>query len=392
MPFLLPFFMRAWRRARRGFRQPMPGGTRCGKASRAVGQSGATVIEFPIVAVPLLLAGLGSIEVAHWLLTRQALSLALLQAARAGATDHGRPDTIEAAFEHALLPLFPGKERRSAMQARSDAFARRGHDTGLAPWQIQILSPTAAAFDDFVDPTVMRAEHSGAMLHEQDGRRQTQHPALPVTPGLPAINNHYQLEQHRRHAAAGWPGGRGPRSGQSIFEANTLVLRLRYLHEPALPGIKGLLRLLGNERGTYGQRAMALGGYLPLTREIALTMESHPVLWPLPANGKLIRAPESPAAAAPDIASCHGWWCARQAPPARPFDGSVPDQPASGTPAPGLPASGNPADTTGPGDVAAGRPPGGHSNSGEDPDVIHDALGVAPDDPACGVVLCCVAG
>src|SRR3546814_2598669 len=46
-----------------------------GTVGKHVQQAGAGLIEFSIVAVPILLLGLGSIEVAHWLLTRQVVSL-----------------------------------------------------------------------------------------------------------------------------------------------------------------------------------------------------------------------------------------------------------------------------------------------------------------------------
>lgn len=377
MPFLMSFFMQAVRRARRGFKLPATAGPRCREA-------GASIVEFPLVAVPLLLVGLGSIEVAHWLLVRQALSLALMQAARAGATDHGRPATMEAAFEHALLPLFPGGAQRSAPQARAAAFAQRVHVTGSAPWQIEILSPTAPAFDDFADRAIPKADLPGGMQAAQ-----------------PTINNNYQLEQHRRHAAAGWADGRGRKSGQSIFEANTLVLRLRYLHEPALPGIKGLVRLLGNEYGTYGRRAMALGGYLPITREIALAMDSHPVLWPMPANGKFIMPQTQQAVTATGAALCQGWWCPKPAGQAtmsewRWFGGPAPDHPAPINPSYDTsPAHGSFSDGVGDGKGPGGSadtPSTGIPPTAGDTSTMNDGLAVAPDDPACGVALCCVGG
>ncbi|HWL28948.1 MAG TPA: hypothetical protein VNQ97_08565, partial [Burkholderiaceae bacterium] len=267
------------------------------------------------------------------------------------------------------------------------ALAQRVRDTGLAPWQIQILSPTADAFHDFADPAIMQAGHPGHMQTED-----------AAAPSMPAINNNYQLEQHRRHTAAGWPTGRGPHSGQSIFEANTLVLRLRYLHEPALPGIKSLLRVLGNEHGTYGQRAMALGGYLPMTREIALTMDSHPLLWPLPAHGKFVMLRDQHAATVPRAASCQGWWCLRRmestgSPSATaPAASRASAPPTSEAPAAGDPAYDSMPDATRPGDAAGNDPLPGSPQAGGKPGVADETHAVAPDDPACGAALCCVAG
>src|SRR5690606_17461480 len=91
-------------------------------------QTGAGLAEFSVMAVPLLLAGLGAVELAAWLHTRQALSLALLEAARAGVADHARPDGMAAAFEQALLPLFAGGRapaRRAPAQSLQAALDER---------------------------------------------------------------------------------------------------------------------------------------------------------------------------------------------------------------------------------------------------------------------------
>src|SRR5690606_16848997 len=131
------------------------------------------LIEFSIVAIPVLLLGLGGIEIAHWHLTRQALSLALLEAGRAGITDHARPLSMAARFEQALLPLFPASSTGSARQNQQAAFQQRQHTTGAPPWHIAIVSPTPQAFQDFAEPSL-----SHAMGHS-----------------LATINNHYQFEQ-----------------------------------------------------------------------------------------------------------------------------------------------------------------------------------------------------
>src|SRR5690606_21741896 len=160
------------------------------------GQRGTGMIEFTIVAVPVLMLGLGSIELARWMLVRQALSLALLQGAWAASTDHARPQALHDAFEHALLPLFSGTSRASRSLALQSAFTKRSNHSGLPPWQAQVLSPSPPAFQDHADP------------------------ALKVTgaAGRVAINNNYQFEQDQRHRARGWIDGQGPASGQSIFE------------------------------------------------------------------------------------------------------------------------------------------------------------------------------
>lgn len=323
-------------------------------------QRGTSLIEFTIVAVPLLLLGLGALEAALWFFTKQAISLALLQAGRAAIVDHANPRTIEAAFEQAMLPLYSATKPSSAQLRLQAALAQRTRLTGSAPWQIQRLSPTSAAFLDFGDPKLQVA---GAT-------------------GLAVINNNYLAEQHGRHQHGDHHHSRGSLSGLTIFQANTLVLRLHWLHQPVVPGISALLRLLGNPEGSYSQRAMALGGYLPLSQDISLVMQSHPVNWPALANGKVIgqEALPSPASdVANDLAGplCTGSiWCMRA-----PMAWGLPSRPDAG----GVGSSTPPTSPTPP----DGTQPAPDSVIGDlTPDM--DAPKPGPDDMACGISLCCV--
>lgn len=279
-------------------------------------QSGAGIAEFSIVAIPVLLLGLGAIESAQWLFTRQAASLALLEAGRAGITQHASPEAMIDAFEHALLPLYASASHSSARSRLAAALAQRQQRLGAAPWRIEILSPAEAAYLDFADPALLISRQSGHA----------------------AINNNYLHEQNLRHRATGWLEGRGPVSGVDIFQANTLALRLSYLHEPAIPGMKALLSMLGNGQGSYRQRAMA-AGYLPMVREMTFIMQSHPVSWPMPESGKIV-GPERLASNPPSAAAhCVGMWCLPQGP--KPI--ALADTPPTGLPtwpaAPGLPGT-----------------------------------------------------
>src|SRR5690606_21209424 len=100
---------------------------------------GMAATEFILAAVPLLLAGLGAFEAAHWNLARQAVSFALLEGARAGAASHANLAAIENAFMTGLQPL-------------GHAHARPHLPDGQAPWKIEILSPRPAHFADFPGP------------------------------------------------------------------------------------------------------------------------------------------------------------------------------------------------------------------------------------------------
>lgn len=230
--------------------------------------AGQGTLEFLLAIVPVMLLGLGSIEAIHWYAARQAVSLALVQAARAAITQHANPEVLDQAFTEALLPLHAGPTAAASRARLQRAVERRTQATGLPPWRIRILSPSTASFVDFASSS----------------------PDLPRPGRLPVIDNDYLRERHR--AGAMQPpatASRGPVSGQTLLEANTLVLHLTWLHEPLLPGMRALLRQLAPADNRYGSVAMARGGYLPLQREVALVMQSHPIAWNMPAHGRVLR-------------------------------------------------------------------------------------------------------
>lgn len=220
-------------------------------------QSGTGMIEFLLVAMPLLLTAMGGVEISHWMFTRQAISMALIEASRAGATQQASPQAIANAFEAALAPLYPGTSTALNGQRTSQALAKhQHHHAGALPWHIQLVSPDAAAFEDFASQT----------------------PGVKHISGLPTIDNSYQLEQHQSRQQQSWPHGKGHQSGQTIYQANELVLRLTYRYKPLLPGFEAIA-----------------GDALALTQETVLAMQSHPVLWPDDPAGRVTRAPDSAA-------------------------------------------------------------------------------------------------
>lgn len=284
--------------------------------------------EFLLTAPLLLLAALAALEGARWLHVRQMIDLALWQAARAGASQHADPAVMAQAFEQALLPLH-ARDTPQASAAwlartldRRTALLSQTHDAA-PPWQIRILQPDASAYARFADP------------------------ALPIAraSGHPAINHDYQVEQYRRHprqypqpaqqpsSAAEHGMAQSPASAAkrfqpdlryqstNIFQANTLVLQLTYPHEPLVPGLNRLIAGLRGTRANYAQRALD-AGLLPMTSEVRISMESHPVRWPSLADGRVVQADAADMTTAPRSgAACTGLWCQWRALPA-PDDGS----------------------------------------------------------------------
>ena len=112
---------------------------------------------------------------------------------------------------------------------------------------------------------------------------------IAPAPGLPAIDNDYQDLQHAR---------RPPGQATDIFQANTLSLRLTYLHKPLSAPLRALLVALARGAQTpparqgaaftpglaaddargYAGQALARG-LLPIVVELDMEMHSHPADW-----------------------------------------------------------------------------------------------------------------
>jgi len=213
-------------------------------------QRGVGTIEFLVAAVPLLFSAMVTYEASRWYMTREAVNLALLEAARAGSVAHARPQAIENAFLNALTPLFAPAGRGRNPQARMMfELSQFELNSGDLAWNITILHPSAAEFADFMQKDL----------------------PIALTTGLPAINNHYQYRQHQQR-------GKGRLSGSTIYDANTLQLQVRYLYQPVVPGMRTLLRSIFSAAG-QADSAAATHGALSIVSAISIEMQSHPVFW-----------------------------------------------------------------------------------------------------------------
>ncbi len=240
---------------------------------------GVAMIEFVIVAMPLLFTGLAAVELGRWYLVRQAVGYALFEAARAGSVSGAHPLAITQAFERALSPLYgaaspatrgasdsaassPGRSdiAITPLQAQADvtqAFIRFERDHGQPRSRLEMLSPATASFDDFADAALQRRMGVARRV----------------------IDNTHQAEKDEADYARRYRAGTNPRSDQTIHDAKVLRLRLTYLQPPMLPGLRTLLaNLPAQETGSdrYVQRARAQG-LLVIAREISVPMQSDAV-------------------------------------------------------------------------------------------------------------------
>lgn len=302
-------------------------------------------VEFLLVATPLLLLGMGSLEASYWYITRQAGSLALLEAARAAATNHASPHSLEQAFEKALRPLFVPAGKYPDPAARMQAYFNRvSQKTGQAPWRIIIQSPSQADFIDF------------------------QQKDLPISQqtGLPAINSNYQYEQYLRAAT-------GQFSGNTIFQANTLQIELTYPYQTLIPGLGQLVKMLSGKAPTYHNQ-LTSQGFLPIKQSLSISMQSHPVLWPTEPTAKVLyshslsggrnRASQHTGSEQ----TCIGLWCGQKTTTSAPdLQNTLPGSQQGG----------------------AGKETGGQAPSTQNEAVPENEILIDEQDPACGISLCC---
>lgn len=231
-------------------------------------ERGASLIESVLCLIALVLAGFAVFEIAQWHITRHLARLALHAAGREGAITHANPQTIRLAAEAILSPGVAGSARRTTARSSEFASVHGGgiqlsevsrHSTtlaisGMRSWHLEILSPTTAMFSDFRDAPLSRAR------------------------GRATIRNDFLAEQHAAHQTRGWANGIGPASGNDIFEANTLRLRLTVLYAPLMPGIGMIVRMMpptGDPRADHARRR----GMLAIVIEAGTAMHSHPTMW-----------------------------------------------------------------------------------------------------------------
>lgn len=193
-------------------------------------QAGQALPEFLLSGLLVLWLGSAIYETLQWRQEREVLYSALAEAARAGSRQQLDPQAMAQAFEAALRPL---AARRAAALAAA----------GLPRWRLEVLQPAAAHY----------------RLH---GRTL---PGLPA----PAIRHDRQPEQHRLRP--------GP---PTIFEANTLRLRLTYASSPATPWLAALLPALAALSTDPCRRALLAAGWLPQRLELTIEMQSHARRWP----------------------------------------------------------------------------------------------------------------
>lgn len=162
---------------------------------------GASMAEFIIVLPILLLLCLGIIQFGLLYQAKSTLDYAALQAARAGALDHGRTSAMRSGLARGLAPLFAHSpdlmgQQQALLYANTIELLKPGS------YRIDVINPTSAALQDFG----RTGEYAGASTRE-----------IP--------NDTLSF----RSTAA------GSSSGISIQDANLLKIRVTYCYAMYVP-------------------------------------------------------------------------------------------------------------------------------------------------------------
>lgn len=194
---------------------------------------GAATVEFTIVAlVAVIPMVLGTLQLGLLYVTKHTVQHATYLAARAGAVDHARRETLRRYFAKGLVPLYARTaqdlDERSSAAAVARAYAEARLDASRPDRvRITLLNPTVASFDDFER----------------------------VVNGVREIPNRF-----RRDVV-------GVRSRQTLADANVLALRVDYCAPLVVPFVDRLLtstlRSLDPEpfrQACYAQRRLPVAG------------------------------------------------------------------------------------------------------------------------------------
>ena len=155
-------------------------------------RQGSALVQWCIAALPLLLLGAMAIEISHWHTTRQRLALSVQRAVDQTSLSAG---TTQALKQH-LQKQLPEDLR--------------------LPMRACITDPVNAFMSDFIDRRLSSKQRTAVIRHD------------------------HVAQQHRDYVKHGLPGGRGSRSGMTIFEANTLNVEVVVQSRALSPWVRQL--------------------------------------------------------------------------------------------------------------------------------------------------------
>lgn len=163
-------------------------------------QSGATLVEFVVIAPVLLFSLLGMMQAGFVFHAKSNLNYAAFEAARAGTMGNAQLSTIRDAFSTAMTGYYGGGTDKNEIATSRVRAKKDITDESLL---IEILSPSVKSFDDYASPRLSTIHNTGAR----------------VIPNSNLSANKCPVDR---------PNCNGSASGQTLSDANILKLRITY--------------------------------------------------------------------------------------------------------------------------------------------------------------------
>ncbi|CAG9270962.1 TadE/TadG family type IV pilus assembly protein [Paraburkholderia caribensis] len=176
--------------------------------------TGQGMTEFLVVAPLLLFFGFVTVQFVLLYQAKSTLDVALLEAAREGAVNHGSMETMQAGLARGLAPLYTRSADAGGVQAALRAAQRAVGERA----SIEIVSPTVAMMRDFARPRFYPAE---GVAHDE-------------------IPNDMLMYRDTTH---------GAESDVNVQDANLLKLRVHYCFDLIVPVANKVLYYATNTIG-----------------------------------------------------------------------------------------------------------------------------------------------
>lgn len=224
-------------------------------------QSGASLVEFVVVAPTLLMMILGVIQSGMVFHAKSNINYATFEAARAGSVGHGQVSVIREAFTRAMVGYYGGGRNAAEL---ATATQRAVADITPANMQVELLSPTKESFDDYASPQLAAKLNVNTRVIPNSNLN-----ALQCPYDKPSCNHNPQTNA----------------SGQTLRDANILRIKITYgippakqiplagrLYVMALRGLSGLG--LAADTDPFKQ-ALLEQGRIPVVVHTTMRMQSH---------------------------------------------------------------------------------------------------------------------
>ena len=212
---------------------------------------GASMTEFVVVAPVLLLIGLALLQYTLLFVAKNQVNHAAFMATRSGSMQNATAESISTAYLRHLAPLYGGGS--NAAEVAQEVVRATADMQGN--YRIELINPSKASFDDFSDPALKEVLKTEARV---------------IPNSSLALRN---------------PAIIGKQSGQNIFDANLIKIRITHGYKPGVllvgrvfaKAIEAAQEASDNKDDFAGRLIAA--GRVPITTDITLHMNSPAIEW-----------------------------------------------------------------------------------------------------------------